>query len=77
MEKLCTELTDSIKAQCNEIIRLIRDQEETAVSQAEKMQEQLQQEISELQHRDANIQMLLTSEDDVMFLQVSLTSFFM
>ncbi|KAK7122195.1 hypothetical protein R3I94_019347 [Phoxinus phoxinus] len=70
MEKLCTDLTDSIKTQCNQIIRLIRDQEETAVSQAEKFQEQLQQEISELQQRDANIQMLLTTEDDFMFLQI-------
>lgn len=77
MEKLRTELTDSIKTRCNEIIRLIRDQEETAVSQAEKVQEQLLQEISELQQRDANIQMLLTSDDDFMFLQVPLTSFFM
>lgn len=77
MEKACTELTDSIKAQCDEMIHLIRAQEETAVSQAQKVQEQLQQELSELQQRDANIQMLLSSEDDFLFLQVSLTSSFL
>ncbi|XP_067225643.1 E3 ubiquitin/ISG15 ligase TRIM25-like isoform X2 [Chanodichthys erythropterus] len=69
MEKACSDLTDSIKAQCSEMIHLIRGQEETAVSQAEKLQEQLQQELSELQQRDANIQMLLSSEDDFLILQ--------
>lgn len=77
MEKASTELTDFIKAQCSEIIHLIRAQEETAVSQAERVQEQLQQELSELQQRDANIQMLLSSEDDFLFLQVPLTSSFL
>lgn len=77
MEKASTDLTDSIKAQCSEMIGLIRAQEETAVSQAEKVQEQLQQELSELQKRDANIQTLLSSEDDFLILQVPLASSFL
>ncbi|KAF4106249.1 hypothetical protein G5714_012239 [Onychostoma macrolepis] len=69
MEKVCTELTDSIKAQSSEIIRLIRAQEETAIGQSETVREQLQQDITELQQRDEDLQLLLLSEDDLLFLQ--------
>lgn len=75
VEKVCTELTDSIKAQSSEIIRLIRAQEEKAIGQSETVQERLQQDISELQQRDADLQMLLHSEDDFLILQVSVLFF--
>ncbi|KAL0178866.1 hypothetical protein M9458_024308, partial [Cirrhinus mrigala] len=69
MQKVCTELTDSIKAQSSEIIRLIRAQEEAAIGQAETVQKQLKQEISKLQQQDTDLQTLLHSEDDFLFLQ--------
>ncbi|XP_051968813.1 tripartite motif-containing protein 16-like [Xyrauchen texanus] len=69
IERIRSELMNSITSQCSEISELIGAQEKIGMRQAEISQEQLQQEISELQQRDADMQMLLHTEDDFLFLQ--------
>ncbi|XP_052429133.1 tripartite motif-containing protein 16-like [Carassius gibelio] len=57
-EKIFTELIRSIKRSRSELIRLIRDQEKTAVSRAEERLERLEQEINDLRRRDAELEQL-------------------
>ncbi len=56
-ERICTELIHSIERSCSEVIQMIRDQEETEVSQAEGLLERLEQEIDDLK-RDAELKQL-------------------
>uniref|UniRef100_A0A672LRU6 Tripartite motif-containing protein 16-like n=1 Tax=Sinocyclocheilus grahami TaxID=75366 RepID=A0A672LRU6_SINGR len=51
-ERIFTELIHSIERSRSELIRLIRDQEKTAVSRAEGRLERLEQEINDLRRRD-------------------------
>ncbi|XP_062850543.1 tripartite motif-containing protein 16-like [Trichomycterus rosablanca] len=69
IERISTELISSIKRRCSEVTELIRDQEKAAVSQAEEFMKQLQQEIEELQRRNAELEELSHSEDPIHFLQ--------
>uniref|UniRef100_A0A671RCN2 Tripartite motif-containing protein 16-like n=1 Tax=Sinocyclocheilus anshuiensis TaxID=1608454 RepID=A0A671RCN2_9TELE len=53
----------------SELIRLIRDQEKTAVSRAEGRLERLEQEINDLRRRDAELEQLEHTQDHSQFLQ--------
>ncbi|KAJ8358316.1 hypothetical protein AAFF_G00014680, partial [Aldrovandia affinis] len=53
----------------SEVKELIRDQEKAEVSRAEKLLERLEQEIAELRRRDAELEQLPHTEDDIHFLQ--------
>ncbi|KAG7457086.1 hypothetical protein MATL_G00242820 [Megalops atlanticus] len=68
-ERIFTELICSIERTRSEVKQLIRDQEKAAVSQAEGVMEQLQQEIAELRRRDAELEQLSHTEDHIHFLQ--------
>ncbi|KAK2903701.1 hypothetical protein Q8A67_008414 [Cirrhinus molitorella] len=68
-ERIFTELIHSIKRSRSELIRLIRDQEKAAVSRAEGRLERLEQEISDLRRRDAELEQLSHTQDHIQFLQ--------
>ncbi|XP_073700556.1 tripartite motif-containing protein 16-like [Garra rufa] len=68
-EKIFTELIRSIERSRSELIRLIRDQETTAVSRAEGRVERLEQEIDDLKRKDAELKKLSNTQDHIQFLQ--------
>uniref|UniRef100_A0A672P2Q1 Tripartite motif-containing protein 16-like n=1 Tax=Sinocyclocheilus grahami TaxID=75366 RepID=A0A672P2Q1_SINGR len=68
-ERIFTELIRSIERSHSELIRLIRDQEKTAVSRAEERLERLKQEIDDLKRRDAALEQLSETEDHIHFLK--------
>ncbi|XP_058612430.1 E3 SUMO-protein ligase RanBP2-like isoform X2 [Onychostoma macrolepis] len=68
-ERIFTELIRSIERSRSELIRLIRDQEKTAVSRAEGRLERLEQEINDLRRRDAELEQLSHTQDQIQFLQ--------
>ncbi|XP_059364572.1 tripartite motif-containing protein 16-like [Carassius carassius] len=68
-ERIFTELIHSIERSRSELIRLIRDQEKTAVSKAEGQLEQLKQEINDLRRRDSELEQLSHTQDHIQFLQ--------
>ncbi|XP_052398798.1 tripartite motif-containing protein 16 isoform X7 [Carassius gibelio] len=67
-ERIFTELIRSIERSRSELIRLIRDQEKTAVSRAEERLERLEQEINDLRRRDAELEQL-SHTHHIQFLQ--------
>ncbi|KAJ8276913.1 hypothetical protein GJAV_G00069300 [Gymnothorax javanicus] len=68
-ERIFTELIRSIKKRCSEVKQLIRDQEKAEVKLADKLLEQLEEEIAELKSRDAELEQLSHTEDHIHFLQ--------
>uniref|UniRef100_A0A672Q6N5 E3 ubiquitin/ISG15 ligase TRIM25-like n=1 Tax=Sinocyclocheilus grahami TaxID=75366 RepID=A0A672Q6N5_SINGR len=68
-ETIFTELIHSIERRRTELIRLIRDQEKTAVSRAKGRLERLEQEINDLRRRDAELEQLSHTQDHIQFLQ--------
>ncbi|XP_064190380.1 tripartite motif-containing protein 16-like isoform X19 [Anguilla rostrata] len=68
-ERFFTELISFIERRRSEVKELIRDQEKTEVSWAERLLEQLEQEIAELRRRDVELEQLSHTEDHVHFLQ--------
>ncbi|ROL51227.1 Tripartite motif-containing protein 29 [Anabarilius grahami] len=68
-ERIFTELIRSIERSCSEATQRIRDQEKTAVSRAEERLERLEQEISDLRRRDAELEQLSHTQDHIHFLQ--------
>ncbi|XP_059395379.1 tripartite motif-containing protein 16-like protein [Carassius carassius] len=68
-ERIFTELIRSGMRSHSELIRLIRDQEKTAVSRAEGRLERLEQEINDLRRRDAELEQLSHTQDHIQFLQ--------
>ncbi|XP_026057385.1 tripartite motif-containing protein 16-like [Carassius auratus] len=68
-ERIFTELILSIERSRSELIRLIRDQEKTAVIRAEERLERLEQEINDLRRRDAELEQLSHTQDHIQFLQ--------
>ncbi|XP_051552737.1 E3 ubiquitin/ISG15 ligase TRIM25-like isoform X2 [Myxocyprinus asiaticus] len=68
-ERIFTELIRSIERSRSEVTQLIRDQEKAAVSRAEGLLEQLEQEIADLRRRDAELEQLSHTEDHIHFLQ--------
>ncbi|XP_062864601.1 tripartite motif-containing protein 16-like [Trichomycterus rosablanca] len=69
IERICTELINSINRRCSELKDLIRDRETAEVSQAEKLLKQVEQHIVELKRKDAELEQLSHTEDPVHFLQ--------
>ncbi|XP_062864433.1 tripartite motif-containing protein 16-like [Trichomycterus rosablanca] len=69
IEMICTELINSINRRCSELKDLIRDRETAEVSRAEKVLKQLEQQIVELNRKDAELEQLSHTEDPVHFLQ--------
>ncbi|XP_067248914.1 tripartite motif-containing protein 16-like [Chanodichthys erythropterus] len=68
-ERIFTELIRSIERSRSEATQRIRDQEKTAVSQAEERLERLEQEINDLRRRDAELEQLSHTQDHIHFLQ--------
>ncbi|KAJ8371684.1 hypothetical protein AAFF_G00303240 [Aldrovandia affinis] len=68
-ERIFTELIRSFERRRSEVKELIRDQEKAEVSWAERLIEQLEQEIAELRRRDAELEQLSHTEDHIHFLQ--------
>ncbi|XP_051994439.1 E3 ubiquitin/ISG15 ligase TRIM25-like [Xyrauchen texanus] len=68
-ELIFTEFISSIERRRSEVTQLIRDQEKAAVSRAEELLKQLEQEIDDLRRRDAEFQRLSYSNDDINVLQ--------
>ncbi|KAA0718700.1 Stonustoxin subunit beta [Triplophysa tibetana] len=68
-ERIFTELIRSIERSRSEMIKLIRDQEKTAVSQAEELLKRLEQEIDDLKRRDTELEQLSHTDDHIHFLQ--------
>uniref|UniRef100_A0A8C7K7W3 TRIM8/14/16/25/29/45/65 coiled-coil region domain-containing protein n=1 Tax=Oncorhynchus kisutch TaxID=8019 RepID=A0A8C7K7W3_ONCKI len=68
-EKIFTELIHSIERRHSEVKELIRAQEKDEVSQAEGLLEQLEQEVTELRRRCAEMEQFSHTEDNILFLQ--------
>ncbi|ROJ38767.1 Tripartite motif-containing protein 16 [Anabarilius grahami] len=68
-ERIFTELIRSIERSRSEATQRIRDQEKTAVSRAEGRLERLEQEINDLRRRDAELEQLSHTQDNIHFLQ--------
>ncbi|XP_049338074.1 tripartite motif-containing protein 16-like [Astyanax mexicanus] len=68
-EKIFTEMILSIERRRSEVRQMIRDQEKAAVSEAEERLKRLEQKITELKRRDADLEKLSFTEDHIHFLQ--------
>ncbi|XP_058251571.1 E3 ubiquitin-protein ligase TRIM8-like isoform X5 [Hemibagrus wyckioides] len=66
-KRIFNELIKSIERRHCEVTGLIRAQEDAAVSQAEKVIKQLEQEIAELKRRDSKMEKLSHTEDPIQF----------
>ncbi|KAI7810273.1 hypothetical protein IRJ41_023897, partial [Triplophysa rosa] len=69
IERTSNELIQLIKKTRSEVTQLIRDQEKAAVSQADGLLKQLEQEIVDLRRRNAELEQLLHTDDLIHFLQ--------
>ncbi|XP_053195802.1 tripartite motif-containing protein 16-like [Scomber japonicus] len=67
-EKIFTELIRLLQKRSSEVKQQIRSQQETEVSGVKELQEKLQQEITELERRDAELKKLSHTEDHNQFL---------
>ncbi|CAB1349769.1 unnamed protein product, partial [Coregonus sp. 'balchen'] len=70
-ERIFTELIRSIERKCSEVKELIRAQEKAEVSRAKGLLKQLDQEMAELRRREAELEQLSHTEDNIKFLQSS------
>ncbi|MGH0137651.1 UNVERIFIED_CONTAM: hypothetical protein FKN15_063747 [Acipenser sinensis] len=68
-QQIFTQLIRSIQQEQAEVTSLIAAKEKAAVSQAEERMEQVEQEITELKRRDAEMEQLSKTEDHIHFLQ--------
>ncbi|XP_058250315.1 E3 ubiquitin/ISG15 ligase TRIM25-like [Hemibagrus wyckioides] len=68
-ERIFSDLIESIRKRCPEVIQLIRAQEKAAVSRAEEIMKNLEQEIAELKRKDVKLKELSHAEDPIHFLQ--------
>ncbi|XP_073795905.1 tripartite motif-containing protein 16 isoform X2 [Danio rerio] len=68
-KRIFNEIIRSIARQLSKLTQMIRDQRKTAVSEAEEFMKQLQQEINDLRRRDAELEQLSQTQDDMRFLQ--------
>uniref|UniRef100_A0A6Q2ZDN3 Tripartite motif-containing protein 16-like n=1 Tax=Esox lucius TaxID=8010 RepID=A0A6Q2ZDN3_ESOLU len=68
-ERIFTELICYIEKRRSELKELIRAHEKTEVSRAERLLEQLEQEVAELRRRDVELKQLSHTEDHIHFLQ--------
>ncbi|XP_034558239.1 tripartite motif-containing protein 16-like isoform X1 [Notolabrus celidotus] len=67
-EKMVTEMIRIMLKKGSDVKRQIRSQQETEVSRVKELQEKLEQEITELKRRDAELQKLAHTEDHNQFL---------
>ncbi|XP_061113085.1 tripartite motif-containing protein 16-like [Conger conger] len=68
-DMMFTEMIRSIARKRSEVKEVIRGQERVEVSRAEGLQERLDQEITELRRREAELEELSHAEDNIHFLQ--------
>ncbi|XP_019934606.2 tripartite motif-containing protein 16-like [Paralichthys olivaceus] len=68
-ERIFTELIRLVEKRSSDVQRQIRSQQETEVSRVKELQERLEQEITELKRRDAELRQLICTEDHNQFLQ--------
>ncbi|XP_022625644.1 tripartite motif-containing protein 16-like [Seriola dumerili] len=68
-DKIFDELISSIKKRRILMTMLIKFQEKTAVAQAEELQLQLEEEVTKLKRRDADLEELSHTDDDIHFIQ--------
>ncbi|XP_062285569.1 tripartite motif-containing protein 16-like [Scomber scombrus] len=67
-EKIFTELICLLQKRSSDVKQQIRSQQETEVTRVKELQEQLQQEITELKRKDAELKQLSHTEDHNQFL---------
>ncbi|XP_023821238.1 tripartite motif-containing protein 16-like [Oryzias latipes] len=67
-EKIFTEMIRLIQKRSCDVKQQIRSQQQTEVSRVKDLQEELEQEITELKRRDAELKQLLLTEDHSQFL---------
>ncbi|KAM9726332.1 uncharacterized protein ACNS7B_017301 [Menidia menidia] len=67
-EKMFSELIRLIQNRRSDVEQQVRSQQQTAVRGVKELQQELQQEITELQRKDAELQQLSHTEDHVQFL---------
>ncbi|XP_039463621.1 tripartite motif-containing protein 16-like [Oreochromis aureus] len=67
-EKIFTELIHLIQKRSSDVKQQIRSQQETEVSRVKELEEKLEQEISELKRKDAELKQLSHTEDHIQFL---------
>ncbi|XP_067470334.1 tripartite motif-containing protein 16-like [Thunnus thynnus] len=67
-EKIFTELIRLIQKRSSDVKQQIRSQQETEVSRVKELQEKLEQEITELKRKDAELKQLSHTEDQNQFL---------
>ncbi|XP_027031906.2 E3 ubiquitin/ISG15 ligase TRIM25-like [Tachysurus fulvidraco] len=68
-ERIFTELITSMETKRSEVMELIRAQEKAEVSRAERLLNQLEQEIADLKRRVTKLEQLSHTHDDIHFLQ--------
>uniref|UniRef100_A0A673Z133 E3 ubiquitin-protein ligase TRIM16-like n=1 Tax=Salmo trutta TaxID=8032 RepID=A0A673Z133_SALTR len=68
-ERIFTEMIHLIERKCSEVKELIRAQEKAEVSRAKGLLKQLDQEMAELRRREAELEQLSHTEDNIQFLQ--------
>ncbi|XP_056246815.1 tripartite motif-containing protein 16-like [Seriola aureovittata] len=67
-EKIFTELIHLMEKRSSDVKQQIRSQQETEVSRVKELQEKLEQEITELKRKDAELKQLSHTEDHTQFL---------
>ncbi|KAM6919107.1 tripartite motif-containing protein 16-like [Xenentodon cancila] len=67
-EKMFTELISLIQKRSSDVKQQIRSQQETEVSRVKELEEKLQQEITDLKSKDAELKQLSNTEDHRQFL---------
>ncbi|XP_044231705.1 tripartite motif-containing protein 16-like [Thunnus albacares] len=67
-EKIFTELISLLQKRSSDVKQQIRSQQETEVSRVKELQEKLEQEITELKRKDAELKQLSHTEDHNQFL---------
>ncbi|XP_073333666.1 uncharacterized protein [Pagrus major] len=67
-EKIFTELIRLMEKRCSDVKQQVRSQQETEVSRVKELQEKLEQEITELKRKDAELNKLSHTEDHNQFL---------
>ncbi|XP_044062924.1 tripartite motif-containing protein 16-like [Siniperca chuatsi] len=67
-EKIFTELIRLMEKRSSDVKQQVRSQQETEVSRAKELQEKLEQEITELKKKDAELEQLSRTEDHTQFL---------
>lgn len=69
-ETVFSELIKSMSRRCSEVKTLIRAQEKAELSRAEELRQRLDRELTELRTRIAEIQQLLSMNDNIDFIRV-------